>query len=239
MQSAIPISVLKDFKGVREFFSSKGLLPDSPSSELLAGTKGIHRATYSLILWRFRLKGLKECGKVFVEELASDALQILPQALMGYRKAAKLLNRGVIENTLRHIYFADHPVEFERMHRDKRWYVSVAELKEYTLAHPLFSETEPRFDAVNRLSRLYSELSEGVHGSRVNDLELRIALKKIAWEENAFKNQVKLVQQSAESANFLLAVFHREQFSKFQLEDRRIILRSMPKQARQALTEID
>ena len=63
----------------------------------------IHGNTYSLILWRFRLRGLPEHAKVFIEEIASDALQILPQIMMGYSKTAKLLIRGISENGL-------HPV---------------------------------------------------------------------------------------------------------------------------------
>jgi hypothetical protein len=182
---------------------------------------------------------LNVCGKVFIQELASDALQILPQALMGYSKSTKLLNRSLIENLLRHLYFADHPVEFQRMHGDKRFYIPVSALKEYALTHPAFWETERKFDAVNKLIGLYSELSAGVHGSRVHDLEMRIALKKISLKENTFNSQVKLVQQTVESINFLLAVYHNAQFRKLFLEDRRVILRTMVPKARQALMELN
>ena len=39
-------------------------------------------------------------------------------------------------------------------------------------------------------------------------------------------------------SNFLLAVFHRQKMAKFDLEDRRIILRTMPPRARQVWTEL-
>jgi hypothetical protein len=182
---------------------------------------------------------MNESGRVFIEELASDALQILPQALMGYNKTAKLLNRGLIENTLRHLYFADHPVEFRRMHGTKKWYVPVSTLKEYAITHPTFEQTEPKFGAVGKLIRLYDELSVGVHGSRIDHLEMRLALQEIVLNESKFISQMKLVQQTAESANFLLAVHHNGQFRGFQLEDRRTILRTMAARARQTLTDLD
>jgi hypothetical protein len=186
-----------------------------------------------LILWRFRLKGLPGHGRAFIEEIASDALQILPQVLMGYGKTAKLLIRGIIENTIRHLYFSDHPIEFARMNRESKWYITMETLLEYTKIHPIFLESEPKFDAINRLSALYSELSAGIHGRTVQDLEMRIALKKITYVEEAVKKQVGLIEKCTGAANFLLAMFHWGKMRSFQMEDRRIILRTMPPRARQ------
>jgi hypothetical protein len=232
-------SVTQDFQGAMAFFASKGIVSDPLPLSVRANAQKLHKFTYSLVLWRFRLTGLKDCGRVFIQELASDALQILPQALMGYNKTTKLLNRGLIENVFRHLYFADHPVEFRRMHEDRKWYVSMSTLKEYALAHPAFSGTEPRFAAVNNLIRLYSELSSGVHGSRVNDLEMRLALKKIVLRENTFESQVRLVQHTTESINFLLATYHNARFRGFHLEDRRVMLHTMAPKARRALAELN
>src|SRR5437867_1342966 len=109
--AAIP-SVARDLEGVLEFLRHANLISASPTQELLVCVKRLHRATYSLILWRFRLRGIPPHGRPFIEEIASDALQILPHALAGYIKTTHLLIRGIIENTLRYLYFCDHPVEF-------------------------------------------------------------------------------------------------------------------------------
>jgi hypothetical protein len=114
----------------------------------------------------------------------------------------------------------------------------MSELKDYALAHPIFEETEPKFDALKRLNQLYAELSEGVHGSRVHNLEMRVALNKITLDDAEFKSQTKLVEKCAESVNFFLAAFHKKEFSKLHLEDRQIILHTMPDKARRALTEL-
>jgi hypothetical protein len=226
-------SVADDFAGVLEFFKSRGIITQSPAGPIVGGAKKLHRATYTLILWRFRLKKLPAHGQVFIEEIASDALQILPQALMGYGKTTKLLTRGIIENTLRHLYFSDHPVEFARMNREKKWYLSIEDLIEYLMSHPTFLETEPKFDAVARLRALYGELSAGVHGRRVQDLEMRIALNKIAFDEISFRNEVRLVEKCAEAVNFLVATFHKDKVRSFQQEDRQTVLHTMSPRARQ------
>jgi hypothetical protein len=152
--------------------------------------------------------------------------------MMGYGKTAKLLTRGVIENALRHIYFSDHPVEFDRMNREAKWYLTQEFLFDYPKTHPVFIESERRFDAVNRLSSLYSELSAGIHGRRVTDLEMRVALGKIRYSEDAANREAPLIERCAEAVNFLLAMFHRDKMRSFQVEDRRIILQTMPSKAR-------
>lgn len=230
-------SVADDFADVFSLLQERGIVPARPASELAHTARTIHAYTYSLILWRFRLHGLPNHAKVFLEEIASDALQILPQVMMGYSKTAKLLIRGISENALRHIYFADHPIEFERLNRDKKWYLTIEQLCDYLKLHPVFLRTETRFDAVNQISSLYGELSAGVHGRAVKDLEMRLALQKIVYEQAAATREADLLRKCTEATNFLLAMFHRDRVRTFQAEDRRIILRGMPARARQLWTE--
>lgn len=230
-------SVAADFAQVVEFLKERQVLPATPPATTTASARSIHRATYSLILWRFRLRRLPEHGKVFVEEIASDAIQLLPQVLMGYGKTVKLLTRGLVENTLRHIYFSDHPIEFERMNRGAKWYIGTDELFDYAKAHPVFAKTEPLFDALSRLRALHDELSAGVHGRRVSDLEMRVALRKIVYVDETGKREVALIERCAAAVNFCLAIFHRDQMASFTSEDRRIILQTMPPKAREVWSE--
>lgn len=234
MAKRLAPSLADDFRKVMEFFSERHMIPFSPASALIENIRKIHSATYSLILWRFRLKGLPAHGKPFIEEIASDALQILPQVLMGSGKPVNLLIRGIIENTLRHIYFSDHPVEFARMNQEKQWFMTMADLFTYTKTHPALASSEKRFDAINQLSTLYSDLSGGIHGRAVADLEMRIALNKISYSESLAKRHVVLVERCAAAANFLIAVFHKLKLAKFQTEDRLIIFQTMPPRARKA-----
>ncbi|HEV2495260.1 MAG TPA: hypothetical protein VG204_19555 [Terriglobia bacterium] len=223
-----------DLKKVMAFFKDRNVIPASPAVGLTEIVRRIHAATYSLILWRFRLKGVPVHGRPFIEEIASDALQILPQVLLGYGKTVKLLTRGIIENILRHVYFSDHPVEFHKMNQDSKWFMPMAELFTYTKTHPKLMLMEKRFDAMNRLSTLYSDLSTGVHGQAVSDLEMRLSLEKIAYAESIAKKNALFIERCASASNFLLAVFHGQKVAKFQSEDRLIIFQTMPPRARNA-----
>jgi len=158
---------------------------------------------------------------------------------MGYSKTASLLTRGIIENVLRHIYFTDHLIEFGRMNKGPKWYLSMEDLFSYAKNHPDFERTEPRFDAIAKLATLYGDLSASVHGRAVKDLETRIALGRIKYEDDIGTKHVDAVKKCAEAVNFLLAIFHREKVHKFQAEDKRIILRSMPTPARAIWKQFD
>jgi len=234
----IPV-VINDFNEVLSFLSERRVVTNSPSAEMIINAKQIHSLTYSLILWRFRLRRLPEHSKVFVEEIASDAIQILPQVLMGYGKTAKLLIRGIIENAFRHIYFSDHPIEYERMNREKRWFLTFDNLCEYTKAHPYYLKTEPQFDAIAQLTSLYSDLSAGVHGRTVRDLEMRRALRKIYYDHASATSDVERLKKCVAAVNFLIAIFHICKVRAFSAEDRRIVLRSMPVRARMAWNDHD
>jgi hypothetical protein len=232
-KSAVP-SLNDDLKYVTSFFMERRVIPPAPSDAMKDNIRRIHAATFSLILWRFRLKKLLPHAKPFIEEIASDALQILPQVLLGYGKTVKLLTRGIIENTLRHIYFSDHPVEFQRMNYEVRWFLPTSELFTYVKVHPRLAMVEKRFDAIGRLSSLYSDLSAGVHGQTVADLDMRVSLKKIKYVDHAAKKDAALAERCACASNFLLAVFHGQKVAWFQTEDQTIILQTMPPRGRRA-----
>lgn len=229
--------VTDDFALVLELLASRGILEDQPPHAKVINARRIHEMTYSLILWRFRLRKLPPHSAVFIDEIASDALQILPQCLMGYGKTTRLLIRGILENTFRHIYFTDHPIEFARMNRDKKWYLGVTELCEYAKIHPDFVITEPRYNAIDQAVSLYSDLSGAVHGRTVRDLEMRTSLTKIQYEEVQAKRDVEFLRRCVETVNFLLCVFHCSAVRALPTEDRRVFLRSMPKKARETWSD--
>src|SRR5258708_26649783 len=86
---------------------------------------------------------------------------------------------------------------------------------------------------------LYSDLSGGVHGRTVHDLEMRSALRKIYYEPAAAAKEVERLRKCTEAVNFLLAIFHADKIRTFAAEDRRIIMRSMPARARTIWSDPD
>ena len=231
-------AIVGDFAEVVALLKARGTLSPEPSDEALATAKSIHASTYALMLWRFRLRRIPDHGRVFLDEIASDALQLLPQVMLGFEKTASMLARGVLENTLRHINFLDHRIEFIRMNREK-WFLTVEQLWDYTKTHPSYLTTEPRFDALAQAKSLYSDLSASVHGRSVQHLEMRRALSQIAYSDKAGARQALQIKKVSQVTSVLLAILHADKMRKFDVADRRLILRNMPPLARQIWTEYD
>jgi hypothetical protein len=118
------------------------------------------------------------------------------------------------------------------MNRAEKWYLSIDELCEYAKNHPQFVKTEPSFDALSRISSLYSDLSAGVHGRTIRDLEMRSALKKIKFDPAVASADAEIARKCSAAVNFLLAIFHHSRVRKFAVGDRSFILRTMPRAAR-------
>lgn len=232
-------SVVKsDFDEAIAYFKFHDFFPKNPSSDVISVARRVHSSTYGLLLWKFRLTDLPLCATPFLEEIASDALQVLPQVMLGYGKTTKLLCRSILENCLRFIYYYDHPIEFEIMNREHKWYIGVDKLLEYMKMHPKFIEAEAGFDAIARTSSLYSDLSAGIHGRRVVDLEMKTALSKISFSKSAAERETITIQCCSECTNFLLSIQNRAQLQAFTTIDRSIILRSMPPAARRAWRDL-
>jgi hypothetical protein len=229
-----PSPATKDFVEVLQLLKSRHLIPTTPHPDLLKATEKLHCLTYNLALWAFMLKKEPECAQVFIDEMASDALQILTQALYGYRKTTALLLRSIVENVLRHIYFKHHPIEFVRMNGQKKWYPSVEELFDYLQHHPHFTEIEKRFDAISQFKTLYDDLSAEVHGRKMEHLEMRKALKDIALDQAVLEKQLNLLRRCAAAANFLLLHFHRKPVHHFPVDFKLSLLGTLPKKGRQA-----
>ena len=229
------VSLDRDFKDVAKFLKIRKILPNNVPIDQLTIAKKMHVCSYSLILWRFLLQEVPDHGMVFINEIASDALQVLPQALFGYRKTVDLLIRGIIENLIRHIYFIHHPIEFKRANLEKKWYITNELLFEYLRNHPEFIAYEKKFDAINRLKTLYDVLSGDIHGRKVNSLEMHNALKEIKFNQNEFYRLYKSMKICCESSNFLLLLFHADAIRGFPEEPKSIIKKTISRKERRIL----
>ena len=81
------------------------------------------------------------------------------------------------------------------MNREHKWYPGLDELFDYPGIHPTLMQYGKKHNAVGTLRTLYNDLSASVHGRRVDDLEMRTALEKIAYSDQSFEKQVENAQK--------------------------------------------
>ena len=210
------------------------IAPVAMTAPILKTLLSMHHAVYSLCIWSHFVK-VEEHGQLYLREIASDAIQIEPHVLSGFSRTSMLLARSIIENTLRHIYFTDHPVEFERANRDVKFYLSAEELFEYSRNYIHFAEPEVRFQPLSKLRNEYRSLSATVHGGRVNDLSLHKALKTVVFDPADLDAQVGHVKAVAEACNFLLLIFHKNRSGKIPAPLRKVIMMTLAPKGRKVV----
>ncbi len=226
----------QDFNDLLDFLATNKLVKATFIKEQKALVRKTHQYVYSLMWWKFQINPKEYHKKVFLHEMASDSIQIIPQSLMGYFKTSSLLIRGVVECLLKHIYYSDHPVEYELLQLNDSNYTPVRQMFDYLYKHPLFIATEEKFDAINRLKVLYGDLSSTVHGVKIKNLQMKTGLASIRPEKNILVDIVALLKKCIESINFILIIYHRNYFNKLHLHDREVLLRALPKKAKQIIS---
>ncbi|MCC6697546.1 MAG: hypothetical protein IT365_18095 [Candidatus Hydrogenedentes bacterium] len=230
--------VEQDFQDAINYLRGRGQLPAVFGNDWRACLKHTHRLCYSLMWWRFQIRSSQPYQRVFLNEIAADMVQILPQSMLGFDKTVYSLLRSTIENAIRHIYFFHHPIEYERLLSDADWYLPIRDHFAYLKDHPTFCSIESMYDGVSRAKSLYAELSRVQHGFSLSSLGLRPSLAEIRPSPGQSKEHLKYLMRTAESCNYLLAVFHRDVFSKLPAGDQRLITDTFSKTARRVLKGI-
>jgi len=111
--------------------------------------------------------------------------------------------------------------------------LEMKDLLEYAKEHPDYVVLEPKFDALAKLRSLYSRTVRRGSRGKVSNLEMRAALSHIKFDKTAATKDAVSLEKVVEACNFMLAIYHREQLRRFAEADRRAILHSMSRKARQ------
>lgn len=136
-----------------------------------------HRFAYCLSLIAKAATSLPEHERVFLQELASDALHLVHSLLAGDARAGIFYLRSIIENFWRHLYFKDHLIEYSWLTSRTKYYMSLKDLREYCSWLDEFSGLLK--ESRKSLENSYAELSKQVHSTSVSTLVLRDSLEQI------------------------------------------------------------
>ncbi len=152
---------LQDFGTV-----TAGLYADKASRDKLADS---YRRMVSIHSWRVTVLAERCPGDVggFFKEAQNDFLMSHVFASAGAVRPALQTLRSGLEDIATGLYYAEHPVEFERWNRGKHR-LTVSELFSYFRTHPRLEDRPASVCPLGNLESEYSSLSRAVHGSAVN-----------------------------------------------------------------------
>jgi len=197
-----------------------------------------HKSIYSIALISTKLNnGVKEENKlVFLAEIISDLLTVTKLSFLGFETPSLIVLRRTIENFYNHIYYTDHPVEYEHLNLGKNEYTPIDKLKLYFDAHPTFigSDDSNLKEYNQSLFKEYQQLCKVVHSKGRDAMNLAKCLKDLTddFDINDFLKSVINIELFIV---YLSYKFHKD--LKFTATEKAIITSIIPANKRSHLNE--
>jgi len=192
-----------------------------------------HNSIYVIALILTKLeKAVKQENKViFLVEILSDLLSLTKLSFIGFETASLIILRRVIENFYNHIYYFDHPVEYDHLNSGKNEYTPMKELKSYFETHPIFfksmDKTIKEFNDI--LFQEYHLLCKVVHSKGRDSMNLSKSLQDL----NKIFSMESFLQKAIKVELYIIYLsykFHRN--LKFTPTENDLIVEIIPKNKR-------
>lgn len=222
----------EDRKELEDFLKSRAIYPSSPNADFITSFKRAHKAVYSLCFWSNEFVNAPAHQQIFLQELRSDALQSIPLAMSGFKKPVALLLRSTIEDVLRHIYYYDHVVEFQRLEQSPTNHQKVRDLWQYAKDHPKLGDIFENSKSAGYLKNEYSILSGFVHSTGTNNMSLTKCMSEVNFENEYFKDFTDKICKLSASFNFILLEFYQQNLTHFNPQWKNYILYLIPQSLR-------
>ena len=226
----------KDHKKCLDYYKKLKLNEGNFSADNTALFRRVHGFAFSLGLWLSKVEEDKNPANIYLYEIRSDAIQLLPAIVLGNRRSLRLYERAHIEDILRYIFYHDHPIEHQLLQLEPKSYANLDVLFSWVKRHPLFrsdlGSLEPCLDF---LHSTYAELSRSVHTTTNNELELSSAVTLLHSPIEAATLELVKLQTIFESVTFLLSRFQKEIYLRFDLNERALVSQFLSKSQKKVL----
>jgi len=231
IENTINKALNEDYEELKNYFISKHLYSEEIDKNVKEYFKKSHKAIYLLGLWSHHFNFETTYRKIFLEEIRSDAIQSLQLSLLNLKRPVSLLIRSIIENLLKHIFYYDHIIEFERSEKEEQYYQSMDNLWSYLKNHPRLDLYE-NTDVIGRLQTEYSILSRYVHSKSSKHMSLTTSLEDLSFNDEYFKKYCTQINNISIYVNFILINFYNLYLDTFEPPWKYLILNILSKELR-------
>jgi len=214
--------VAEDFRLIWDSYDRTRVGSEQKQRDLVRSS---HRFAYCLSLVAKAATSTDEHRRVFLQELASDALHLVHVLMAGDGRAASFYLRSIIENFWRHHYFKDHLVEYQWLTTRKKYYMTLKDLREYCGWLSIFSGKLE--SSLKALETRYAELSKQVHSSSVRTLVLRDSLEQIKLSPEQANEIAPVLREVFRDVIALLIFANRDLFDGLHVNSQDFIRASL------------
>ncbi|MEV5036748.1 hypothetical protein MRBLBA21_001540 [Peribacillus frigoritolerans] len=182
----------------------------------------------SLKIWQKNLESvIIGNSSVYINEIISNLNHSLIMAALGFKTPTMLMIRRSQENLFSFLYYKDHPIELYRKETDltkKNQQMKMNELKDYIVDYPLIMHypcinAEEARKTVKRITDVwqeqYKDLSNYVHGTNSNFLELVKLLEDIQPSDELFNMIIENIEIFSSVINSLFIIFYFNEYKQF------------------------
>ena len=161
---------------------------------------------------------------IYIEEIISNLNQALVLGIIGFKVPSCVMMRRSLENLISFIYYKDHPVEYFKKEFGIIQFTRFKDLQEYFRTYPaelvygVINKKEFQHllkYLVSKLNAVYKELSDYVHGSRKEYLELKKYIDSITPKEETLKHLIKMAKDVGDILNSTLIIFFFDTYCSF------------------------
>lgn len=195
------------------------------------------RGILSLKIWKKYLeenKAVPNGPDQYVDETISNLNQVLVMGIIGFKTPSCIMLRRSLENSISFLYYKDHSVEFSKKEYEptKKKFLKINELKEYIESYPFYiMYKEYDYEKIKKLIKKlmdswlmqYKELSNFVHGTNSEYLDLKNYLNDITPENIILVTLMKYIQSLSSIVNTLNILFFFDIYKKFDEVEKSLI----------------
>lgn len=184
----------------------------------------LHSALIPFVVIRHRSREETDAGSLFIQSMASDAVQVFPLLIGGFKKSIALSFRGILESALRYIYYIDHPIEYRKLVCAPFDYMKWSDLLDYASSHPDLLPYLANHDAIAEAKGMYSTLSKYVHGQSPDYSDINSYIVDYKYTPELLEWVLPLARSVAQSTVYLLLALSTRMLEKAPGEERRAVL---------------
>lgn len=171
---------------------------------------------------------------IYLKEIVSNFNQAILLGIIGFRIPSCMMIRRSLENILAFLYYKDHPVEFIKK-GESLFSANIKDLKNYITEYPLglmyIYDIQLNQHDLNTLIRYliniwsdtYKELSNYVHGSREQYIELNAYIEDITPRDDILRDILPFVEKAGDIINTLLIIFFFKTYIHMKEEKKSLI----------------
>lgn len=231
-------NLAEDYNRFRTEIPKSTRSPFKDISKFEGSLKGQHKSIYCLALILTKVESQYSDGNKidYLAEILSDCLIATKLLFLGFESSSLIVMRRAIENFYNHVFYFDHPIEYEHLNLGKNEYTPIDKLKLYFETHPIFKnvERQPITDYDQMLFNEYQQLCRVVHAKGLESMNLSKNLKDLKRDFD-IKPLLELFVRIEVYIVYLLFRFHRS--IKFTPAEISIIISAIPAEKRSSLTE--